>query len=89
MSEELMTAKEHEAMAVTAHLWNLLTGIVGFGETRSGDLNELVVHLHAIQRAIMAQAAARAYPESYRLLGRTIKGRHGEVVSGLNFGKPH
>jgi hypothetical protein len=40
------------------------------------DLNELVVPIHTIQRAVMANAAARAYPDLYRRLGgRPPKGR--------------
>jgi hypothetical protein len=67
--QDLMTQDEHKAMAITADLWNLLCRIVGQGRTRSADLGEACNHIHAIQHTILAQAAARAYPDRYRLLG--------------------
>jgi hypothetical protein len=36
-------------------------------------MNEIIHHIHIIQHAIMAQAAARAYPERLRLLGEEIE----------------
>ena len=70
MSDELMNPEEHHAMVLTANLWNHLSqSVVGDGTGRDGDIRELMFHIHGIQRAIMAQAAARAYPEKYRLLG--------------------
>lgn len=70
MPARLLTEAEHRAMALTAELWNLLcTDIVGQGRSRSGDVRELGDHIHAIQNVVMAQAAARAYPNQYRLLG--------------------
>lgn len=70
--QELLTADEHRAVEMAGELYNLLCTITGRGETREADLNELVHHIHAIQRAVLKQAAARAYPDRYRLLGRTI-----------------
>lgn len=67
---ELLTEAEHRAVALAAELWNLLCmDVVGRGRSRSGDLSELCAHIHAIQQAVLSQAAARAYPERYRLLG--------------------
>lgn len=70
---ELLTDEEHKAMQLTADLYNLLCRIVGSGRTRSGDLAEACIHIHALQHAVMSQAAARAYPDRYRLLGDTIR----------------
>jgi len=53
-------------------LWNLLCRITGQGISREGDLRELTAHVHGIQRAVMKQAAARAYPDRYRLLGDVV-----------------
>ena len=39
------------------------------GPARDGDLAEVAFHVHGLQRMILAQAAARAYPERYRLRG--------------------
>lgn len=72
---ELLTEAEHKAMDLTAQLWNLLVSdVVGNGHSRAKDLHELVHHLHAIQHTVMSQAAARAYPNRYRLLGGTVEG---------------
>jgi len=67
-----MTRGEHACMATTAQLWNELCNVVGDGPTRSADLGELITHVHAIQNAIMSQAAARCYPGRYRLHGSTL-----------------
>lgn len=65
-----LTIAEHKALELTAQLWNQLAGQV-IKDGPSGDLDrqELAAHIHAIQRAVMAQAAARAYPGLFRLLG--------------------
>jgi hypothetical protein len=68
----LLTADEHEAIDLTGQLENLMGRIVGEGPTRTGDLNEVVQRIQAIQHMILAQAAARAYPDRYRLLGGTF-----------------
>jgi chaperonin GroEL (HSP60 family) len=70
---DLLTDAEHAAMATTVTLANQLAEIIGDGTTSHGDINEAVHHLHAIQRMILAQAAARAYPDRYRLLGEEIQ----------------
>lgn len=68
-----LTADERRAMKVSADLWNLLNVIVGNGPSRLNDLRELAAHIHGIQHAIMSQAAARAYPDLYRLLGSSLR----------------
>lgn len=65
----LLTEPEHRAMRLTVDLWHALCRIAADGPARDGDLAELCTHIHAIQRTILAQAAARAYPNRYRLLG--------------------
>lgn len=69
MTADLLTPDEHHAMDLTAQLADTLARIVGDGPSRAHDLNELAGHVHLIQHAILAQAAARAYPDRYRLLG--------------------
>jgi hypothetical protein len=64
-----LTAQEKDAIGLTVELADMLDRIVGDGPTRDADLTELISHVHAIQRSIMAQAAARAYPDKFRLLG--------------------
>ncbi|GIH95344.1 hypothetical protein ACFFMN_23570 [Planobispora siamensis] len=67
-----LTPDELDALSLTADLAGRLALIVGEGRSRAHDLNELLVHVHAIQHAVMAQAAARIYPERFRLLGEEI-----------------
>lgn len=73
MTAPVLTADELYAMDLTAQLARALSRIVGNGPTRVDDLNELLgQHVHGIQHAVMAQAAARAYPDRFRLLGQTL-----------------
>jgi len=72
-SDGYLTPIEREAIERAGQLWNVLCRVVGDGPSRSGDLAELVPHIHAIQQAVMSQAAARAYPDTYRLLGSTLR----------------
>jgi hypothetical protein len=72
VADDLLTEDEHRAVALLAELWNLLSGIVGPDDTRRGDLAELRPHIHAIQQAVLSQAAARAYPHRYRCLGEVL-----------------
>lgn len=71
----LLTEAEHRAIRQAGDLWNTLVEIVNAGgaNTADEDCRELVVHVHAIQHAVMAQAAARAYPDTYRPLGGTLR----------------
>jgi len=68
----MLTEPEHEAMRLTAELWNDLCLLTGRGKTRKMDLKELALHIHAIQNAILANSAAREYPGQYRMLGGTL-----------------
>lgn len=70
----MLTDAERAVVRKAGDLWGDLCAVVGDGPTRDADLMELVVHIHAIQHAVMAQAAARAYPDEFRLLGSTIRG---------------
>lgn len=68
-----LTVREVEAVETLGRLWGELCEIVGDGPTRDADLTELVAHVHALQHAVMAQAAARAHPDAFRLLGETLR----------------
>lgn len=72
MSAELLTEDEHEAMRLSGELANTVGRIIGKGPQAEYDWNEAAQRIHAIQHMILAQAAARAYPDRYRLLGRVI-----------------
>ena len=73
LSDVVLTDDEHAAVTKAGELWGLLCSIVADGPTREADLNELIVHVHAIQRAVLSQAAGRAFPDQYRLLGTTLR----------------
>ena len=66
---ELMTEYEHHAMKLLAEVANAMGRIVGGGTSRVGDLREAVGLIHGLQQMVLSQAAARAYPDRYRLLG--------------------
>jgi hypothetical protein len=72
---DLLTADELAAVDLAARLAEALGRVVGDGPTRKADLNELLVHVHAIQNAVLAQAAARAYPDRFRLLGQVVEAK--------------
>lgn len=86
---ELMTAAEHRAMDLTANLVNLVVrDVIGHGPARHGDVNEFVAAIHVVQRMLLKQAAGRAYPDRYRLLGGWPPNRDepGPVVPQDDFG---
>lgn len=71
---DLLTDDERKALALTAELTTLVCGkVIARGEGYLGDTTEFVAHIHDIQRMIMSQAAGRAYPDQYRLLGETFQ----------------
>lgn len=67
-----LTEDELATMDTTAKLAEQLAQVVGNRSTREADLAELYAHLHAIQQAVLSQAAARAYPDRFRLLGQSL-----------------
>lgn len=72
---DLLTPEEHEVMDLTADLANALHAVIyaeGHDENAARDWNEAVTGIHHVQHIVLAQAAARAYPDRYRLLGRTL-----------------
>lgn len=73
---ELLTADEKKVINDAGQLWNAIAKLVPSGPTRDADLKELVVHVHSIQRAVMANAAARAYPDEFRILGGIVGDTH-------------
>jgi hypothetical protein len=71
---DLLTAAEHEAVAMAGRLYvHVRDKVCGNGSTRDDDLAELRALVHGIQRLVEAQAAARAYPQAYRLMGQVIE----------------
>lgn len=70
----LLTEAERLCVKKLGEVWNLLCQIVGHETTRGPDVNELGFHIHALQNAVLAQAAGRAYPGEFRLLGEHVQG---------------
>lgn len=68
----LLTVEERALTFDLGQIWNRLCKVVAVGPSRQGDLAEAVHHIHALQNVVMAQAAARAYPDEFRLLGSTV-----------------
>lgn len=66
-----LTDAEQQVIRQAGDLWNAICAAVPEGPARANDLGELVGHIHAIQHAFMANAAARAYPHLYRVLGES------------------
>jgi predicted sugar kinase len=74
--DELLTSYEKLALEVSGHLANLILNKIIPHPVAMGtenDLYEVLAHIHGIQRYIMSNAAARAYPEMYRVLGQDLK----------------
>lgn len=71
---ELLTPAEHAFVALIGQAANLLNKIIGDGPQKVNDWNELVAPLHVLQRTVGAQAAGRAFPGMYRLLGYDLDG---------------
>lgn len=67
-----LTLFEKDAIRLAGELWDRLCTIVGDGPTRDADLAELIAPIHLIQRYVGSQAAARAHPTEFRLLGEVI-----------------
>lgn len=65
----LLTPNEHQAVELAGRVACLLDAIAEDGPARAGDLAELCAAVHVIQNGVLAQAAARAYPDRYRLMG--------------------
>jgi hypothetical protein len=78
MSEQLLTDEERNLVATLGYTTYTFSKICGKGDTRDPDQDEWARHVNALQNMVLAQAAARAYPEEFRLLGETFELRNRE-----------
>lgn len=78
----LLTVDEREALELSGRLANVCRRIIGDGSQAEHDWAEMAHRIHAVQHSIMAQAAARAYPSEFRLLGGTIADQSGQHYDG-------
>ena len=69
----MLTETERLTIRTLGNVWNAICVIVEDGPSRDSDLNEAVLHIHALQHMIMANAAARAFPAGFRRLGAVIE----------------
>lgn len=67
-----LTDAELGALDLTRQLANAMSAVMSSGAEFRADWSEFTTHLHAIQHMIMSQAAARSYPDRFRLLGRGL-----------------
>jgi hypothetical protein len=68
--DDLLTADERAAVQMAGHLYTFIAQrIMTDGPNMDGDLAELRGATHLIQRAVLANAAARAFPTEIRKLG--------------------
>lgn len=67
--KDFLTLAERRALDISGELADAFKQVIGHGETSKEDFAEVVLHIHALQNMLLAQAAGRAYPEKYRLMG--------------------
>jgi len=67
-----LTDNEHAVVSKVGALAGDYMNLIGDTATAADDWAEILPHLHALQQAVMAQAAARAHPGRYRALGQTL-----------------
>lgn len=68
-----LTMTEQHLLELLGKVHNEFTYVVGRGPSRMQDLTEVCNHVHALQNMVLAQTAARAYPDRYRLMGGVIE----------------
>ena len=68
-ADELLTPDEFEAMDLLGKAAGVIRRIIGDGNQAVYDWGEAADKIHQLQSMVMAQAAARAYPERFRPLG--------------------
>lgn len=68
-----LTDDEHKAVSLAGQLYNLISQkVILGGSNHEGDVRELCAKIHDIQNMVLAQAAARAHPDLYRLMGASF-----------------
>lgn len=72
-SSGILTEAEHKLVKDIADVFGSFLGIMEHNDSYGGDLQEIIYHIHVLQNHVLAQAAARAYPNKYRLLGGIIE----------------
>jgi len=69
----MLTDAERKAVRLAGELYTFIRDeVCGDGPAREPDLAELAADIHRIQHRVMAQAAARMYPDELRLMGQMV-----------------
>lgn len=69
MSNELLTEAERDLVSELGKCFNAFCRVTNHEAARPADLAEVADKIHQLQDMVLAQAAARAYPDLYRPLG--------------------
>ncbi len=76
MTHADLTQLEHDTIGLLGKVYGNIVEITrdgnADGKVANEDLAEVAGRIHDLQHLVMAQAAARAYPDRYRLLGNVI-----------------
>jgi len=79
----LLTDEEREAVRLAGMLYTLIADhVMAGGPNQESDLAEVRALVHGIQYRVMANAAGRAYPGEFRLLGAALAGRSPAAGTG-------
>ena len=85
---ELLTPDEFEAMDLLGQAANAMRRVIGDGDQAAHDWSEAADKIHQLQSSVMAQAAARAYPDKFRPLGGWPKDQQSELLGDIYDERP-
>lgn len=84
MNKELLTEAEHKVINLLGEVATIFAQeVVSKKSELAGiqDVREFFFHIHNLQSRVMGQAAARAYPDLYRLAGDPgLKPKNNSVI---------
>lgn len=71
-SGPLLTDAERATLEAVGKIAGAMRTVIGDGPNAENDMHEAIRSIHALQAMVMSQAAARAYPDEFRLLGKSL-----------------
>lgn len=72
LSSELLTDDEQQLIHDIGKCWGLFKKVMAANGTYPHDHEEIIHHIHVLQRYVMSNAAARGYPGKYRPIGGSL-----------------
>jgi uncharacterized protein YihD (DUF1040 family) len=81
LEPELLTDLEKVLCDNLGLIWQQFVEVINQNGGYDFDLNEIVHHIHILQRYVMSNAAARAYPGLFRGLGQGALQQVGEPIA--------